>query len=140
MKYSFASALILLIYGSVLTTTSFAQDQNTWTHTYIKAKEGQKINMKAFLEANWFVMDSIAVAQGLFNDYELIENTSTDATSEWDYIVAVEYYTLGTYADIAEDWAMIREQHKKVLINGLDFGDLGSVTKSENVTRHTYPE
>lgn len=108
--------------------------QNTWTYTYIKAKNQQKERLKQFIVKNWFAMDSMAVRQGLFNDYRLMENTDTAEKAEWDIIVAVEYYTRGTYDDIKEAWQPIRAAHEKVLINGLDFPELGSIIRSEKLT------
>ncbi len=117
---------------------SFAQDntetnQKTWTYTYLKAKENEKQNLKAFLIENWFAMDSIAVNQGLFNDYKLLENTNTESSADWDFIVAVEYFTAGTYGDIEKEWQTIRKNHKTVLIDGKGMRDLGGFVKSETV-------
>ncbi len=129
---------------SVLVLNARAQDQpqtaewqNTWTYTYIKAKANQKSPLKEFLIKNWFAMDSIAVQKGLFNDYQLLENNNAQDTT-WDYIVAVEYYTRGTYADIQEDWQEIRKNHQKVLSNGLDFPQLGSIVRSEEFSKEAF--
>ena len=110
------------------------QWQNTWTYTYLKAKEGQRENLKTFVIRNWFAMDAVAVKRGLFNDYKLLENSGTDPASEWDFIVAVEYYTTGTYADIQDQWQDIRKAHNTIPIDGMDFPQLGSVIRSENLT------
>lgn len=83
-------------------------------------------------------MDSIAVSQGLFKDYQLLENLSEEATRDWDFIVAVEYFTRGTYADIQAQWQEIRKSHKKVLINGKDFSQLGRVVRSEVLNRSNH--
>jgi len=121
--------------------TLFSQDEklkeweNTWTYTYLKAKENQRLNLKSFVIKNWFAMDSVAVKQGLFNDYMLLENADTSPNAQWDYVVAVEYYTKGTYSDIQEEWAVIRKNHQAILIEGLSFPDLGAVIKSENLTQ-----
>lgn len=92
----------LLIIVSV--QSSIGQDtssQNTWTFTYLKTKEGQKESLRVFLHESWFVMDSIAVARRLFNEYKLMKNAqATQYPTEWDFIVAVEYYTESTYTDI----------------------------------------
>ena len=78
-------------------------------------------------------MDSIAVRKGLFNDYKLLENTSKSPDTEWDYIVAVEYYTTGAYQDIQHEWAEIRKSHSTVLIEGLALPELGKIIKSETL-------
>lgn len=113
---------------------STAKKQKTWTYTYLKAKANQKQNLKEFLIKNWFVMDSIAVSKGLFNDYKLLENTNNQPSTEWDFIVAVEYFTAGTYSDIQEDWLEIKKNHKTRLINGKSMQDLGVFVKSEVLT------
>jgi hypothetical protein len=118
---------------------SFAQEvsettqQKTWTYTYLKAKENEKDNLKEFLIKNWFSMDSIAVRQGLFNDYKLLENTNADRTATWDFIVAVEYFTKNGYSDIAEEWQEIRKAHETILIDGKNLKDLGKIVKSETL-------
>jgi hypothetical protein len=123
----------------LITTTIYLKaqsgNQNTWTFTYLKAVNGQKDNLEDFLKKNWFVMDSIAVRQGLFNDYELIENINKEDSLTWDFIVAVEYFTAGTYADIAEKWQVISKAHKTVNVNGLSFKDLGKIVRSETVQK-----
>ncbi len=112
--------------------------QNTWTYTYLKAKPDQRSNLKEFLVKNWFAMDSIAVQRGLFNDYQLLENSDLSNEAEWDYIVAVEYYTKGTYQDIQAEWIKVRNNHKTVLINGLSFPELGGVIKSDVFAKTSY--
>jgi hypothetical protein len=110
-------------------------NQRTWTLTYLKANKGQKANLKLFLEKNWLAMDKIALNQGLFNDYELIENTLEDDKQTWDFIVAVEYFTKENYADVAEKFELIRKEHKTVKIENLGLAELGKVVKSEIVTK-----
>ena len=85
--------LIFLFFSVAVKVKAQSNNQNTWTYTYLKAANGQKENLKIFLKKNWFAMDSIAVRQGLFNDYELIENISKNDSLTWDFIVAVEYFT-----------------------------------------------
>jgi hypothetical protein len=114
-----------------------SSNQNTWTYTYLKATSGQKDNLKEFLKKNWFAMDSIAVRQGLFNDYELIENINKEDSLTWDFIVAVEYFTSGTYADVAEKWQVISKAHQTVKVNGLSFKDLGKIVKSETIKKNS---
>jgi hypothetical protein len=125
----------------LISTTTFlkaqSSNQNTWTYTYLKATSGQKDNLKEFLKKNWFAMDSIAVRQGLFNDYELIENINKEDSLTWDFIVAVEYFTAGTYADVAEKWQVISKAHQTVNVNGLSFKDLGKIVKSETVQKNS---
>ena len=128
--------LILILLTTTLSCSAQTDKKNyqkTWTYTYLKAKENEKHNLKAFLIKNWFAMDSIAVSQGLFNDYKLIENTNKNASSEWDFIVAVEYFTANTYSDIEEEWQVIKNNHQTILIDGKSMKELGSIVKSETV-------
>ncbi|MFN7602972.1 MAG: hypothetical protein ACK5R0_16415 [Bacteroidota bacterium] len=127
----------LLFVGSISCLQAQSGNQNTWTFTYLKAANGQKDNLKDFLKKNWFAMDSIAVRQGLFNDYELIENINKEDSLTWDFIVAVEYFTAGTYADVAEKWQVISKAHQTVKVNGLSFKDLGKIVKSETVQKNS---
>ncbi|NQZ76211.1 MAG: hypothetical protein HRT61_08885 [Ekhidna sp.] len=112
---------------------SLSDSEMTWTYTYIKAQEGQKQNLKKFIERNWFVMDSIAVLQGLFYDYKIISNNSNPESVKWDFIVAVEYFTKGTYADVAAEWDIIRSNHNTELVDNRNFPDLGKVIDSQQL-------
>ncbi len=128
--------VLVFLVASIFSCAAIGQNdpQKTWTFTYLKAEEKQKENLKAYIVKNWFVMDSIAVERGLFSSYKLWENAGgSDTPRDWDFIVAVEYFTRGTYSDIQEDWMTIRNEHTKVLIQGYDFPELGKVVKSEEL-------
>lgn len=134
MKKIFICSVIISLSFTIQSSAQNNQkkvEQKTWTYTYLKAKDNEKKNLKEYLIRNWFVLDSIAVSKGMFNDYKLLENTKKDTTSDWDYIVAVEYFTAGTYSDIEKEWQNIRENHKTVLIDGKGMKELGSIVKSE---------
>jgi hypothetical protein len=118
--------------------SSESNPNRIWTFTYLKAKENQKENLKAFLKKNWFVMDSIAVKQKILGQYEMYENKETN-NPEWDYIVAVEYLSPGGYDDIATKFEAIRANHVTVKINGMQFKELGKVIKSNTVHKFIYP-
>lgn len=107
--------------------------EKTWTFTYLKAINGQKDNLKTYLKKNWFAMDSIAVNRKLISRYELLENLNADA--EWDFIVAVEYFTRDTYADIEKAFEQIRAEHHPVTVNGLSLKDLGRIVRSETLQK-----
>ncbi len=131
-----SSLVVLFAVVGLSSSPAFGQQSETpytWTYTYIKAKEGQRENLKEFLEKNWFVMDSIAVQRGLFNAYRLIRNNDTALDAKWDYIVAVEYFTRGTYADIEAGWVEIRRSHSTTLVAGKNFPDLGSIVDSQQL-------
>jgi|GEM_PF-3712392 len=112
-----------------------SEESPTWTYTYLKSKQNYKSELKKTIFKNWFVMDSIAKEKGLIKSYELIENINQGESTEWDFIVAVEYFTQGNYSDIAEEFEKIRESHKTIKINGLPFGEVGTVVKSELVKK-----
>ncbi len=132
------SLLTYLTCHSQAKTTS--ANTKTWTLTYLKSTHVDKTKVKAFLEKNWFVMDSIAVAQGLISKYELIENMDDDANSvsEWDFIVAVEYFTPATYSAIAEKFELIRKNHKTMTVDGMVLKDMAKIVKSETVRKTEY--
>ncbi|MDJ0919056.1 MAG: hypothetical protein QNJ05_14955 [Woeseiaceae bacterium] len=115
-----------------------ASDSN-WTFTYLKATQGNRESVKQFVEKNWFVMDEVAVERGLFKSYRLIENITESGSrgeSEWDFIVAVEYFEDQSYADIQQEFEEIRSEHQTVLIDGKTLRDLGSIVRSERVLIH----
>lgn len=135
--------LSLLLLISSLSSSIIAQEnepppQKTWVYTYIKATDNQRSNLKKYIEKNWFVMDSIAVQRELFNNYQLLENVDTEEQTTWDFIVAVEYFTPGTYSDIQVSWQEIRRKHKTILVDGKDFNQLGQIVKSEQLIIHAY--
>lgn len=144
--YKFFKSVSLVLFFGLFTSLAYAQTgkpvtkENTWTFTYLKANAGQHENLRVFLEKNWLAMDSVAVAQGLINKYELIENLDAvnNSSAEWNFIVAVEYFTSATYADIADKFEVIRKQHQTIKIEGKTLKELGSILKSETVIKKVY--
>ena len=137
-------AIFFTFFTLVFSSYGYSQENKeilndyTWTYTYLKAtSKNNKDQLKDFLKKNWFVMDSIAVEQKLIKSYELIENVNA-TESEWDFIVAVEYYTRETYGKIAKEFEEIRKDHATVTINGLEFKELGKIVKSETVKKEQY--
>ncbi len=129
--------IILAISCTPKEQSGIDEKNHSWNFTYLKAQSGQKENLKLYLEKNWFAMDSIAVTKGLFNRYELYENLSSDS-STWDFIVAVEYFSKNGYKDVQSEFEAIREMHKVVKINDLDFNDLGTFVRSESLVKKKY--
>lgn len=131
--------LFLLIIGCLIfSTRGFAQtntspNEGIWSYTYLKANKDQKSQLKKVIQRNWFAMDSIAMNQRLIRKYELIENS--DDNGDWDFIVAVQYYTKGGYDDIAEQFELIRKSHIPVKVDGLTLIDVGKVVRSEMIDR-----
>jgi hypothetical protein len=132
--------IVLLVFMEACTSTKTAPNNtpnHVWTFTYLKAPENQKSNLQAYIEKNWFVMDSIAVKQKLLGQYELYENKDPE-NKEWDFIVAVEYLTPKGYDDVATGFEAIRAKHQVIKVNGLGMKELGKVVKSETVLRKRY--
>jgi hypothetical protein len=130
--------LITLFQSCISTKTVPKKNPNhVWTFTYLKALENQKMNLETYIEKNWFAMDSIAVKQKLIGQYELYENKDSES-KDWDFIVAVEYFTPKGYEAIAADFEAIRAKHQVVKVNGLGMKELGKVVKSETILRKSY--
>lgn len=98
------------------------------THTYLAATPGRRDALARFIVANWFEMDRIAVEQGLFRSYRLLQNPRTD--EDWDLIVEVVYNDACGYACVAERFEAIRGAHATVRVDGLGMKDLGRVVRS----------
>ena len=120
----------------VFTTISFSghsqaatNNKSLWTLTYLKAKEGQKADLRAFIQKNWFAMDKRALEQGLLKQYHLLENS--DATKEWDFVVMVQYRDETGYEGVKVEFEKIRQAHQHVLVNGKGIADVGRVVKAE---------
>lgn len=140
MKKNLANIFVAFLIALTASCESVENKNNNhsrqyWTLTYIKANPQLKAELKSFLVKNWFAMDSIAVVNGLINSYELYENQDNE-NPDWDYIVAVEYYSKNGYDEIVEEFEEIRKSHKTVKINNMDFKDLGKFVKTESVLKH----
>lgn len=133
LRFVVLLSLLLTAYRNVNGQPAQKAIEKTWTFTYLKAINAQKDNLKTYLKKNWFAMDSIAVNRKLISRYELMENLNADA--EWDFIVAVEYFTRGTYADIEKAFEQIRAEHHSVTVNGLTLKDLGRIVRSETLQK-----
>jgi hypothetical protein len=99
--------------------------------TYLKANVGERERLAKFIVANWFEMDRIGLAEGLFTNYRLYENPATDA--DWDLVVAVGYPTPLGYGDpkVSARFGQIRAAHRTVLIDGKRLADLGKIVRTE---------
>ena len=101
------------------------------THTYLKARPGERARLATYLRANWFVMDAIAVQRGLFRSYRLLANT--EEGGDWDLLVEVVYNDACGYACVAEEFEGIRRAHVPVPIDGKQMPELGQVVRSEQL-------
>jgi hypothetical protein len=104
-------------------------------HTYLKARAGRRDALITYIERNWFEMDRKGMQAGIFTFYQLLEEVTDKANSEWDLIVAVGYPTAAGFDDPKAKTVFkdIRAQHKEVAVDGLTMKDLGAVVKSHRV-------
>jgi hypothetical protein len=100
--------------------------------TFLKALEPDPAKLIAFIKANWFAMDRIAVAEGLFNSYALYR---AEEAGDWDLAVVVGYPDAAGSAAILDRFNEIRAAHQTVLIDGKGLAQLGRITGSRKVTR-----
>lgn len=101
--------------------------------TFLKAKPGQRENLRAFIIANWFAMDERAVREGLMRSYRLLDSRTEDGP--WDLAVEVEYFDERGYEGIKERFDAIRAEHVVQQVEGNVLRDLGTVVGS----RRLYP-
>lgn len=134
-RYLFALLLVLSAQHA-----AFAQGTSTASarsvaveYTFIKSNPGEREALKKFIVANWFKMDAIAAERGLMSAYEVLD--SGDDAEPWNVVVAVTYKSRAGYEGIATEFEKIRRDHKKVLIDGKDFKDLGKIVMSRKLYR-----
>jgi hypothetical protein len=104
--------------------------------TFLKSHDPDPAKLIAFIEANWFVMDRIAVAQGLFNSYALYRAESDlGDEGDWNLAVVVGYPDAAGSAAILDRFNAIRAAHKTVLIDGKGLAGLGRIAGNLKVRR-----
>lgn len=132
--YGIAAALALLPLPAAAAPRAAALHAKPETRhvtlTYLRAQPGKRAALIAYIERNWFAMDRIGVAQGLFTDYSLLERTE-DEPADWDVIVAVGYPTDQGHdaPGVAEAFKKIRAAHVEVKIEGQSLADLGAIVR-----------
>lgn len=101
--------------------------------TLLKALPGTREALAEYIVANWFAMDALAVTQGLFTGYRLLENVASDG--DWDLAVEVGYPSAAGYDDpeIRRGFEAIRARHSIQPINGKSLSQLGRIIRSERV-------
>lgn len=105
-------------------------NKTIWTFTYLKANDGLRADLKAFLQQNWLAMDKQATELGLFKQYHLLENN--DSTKVWDFVIVVQYRDAKGYEGVKVEFDKIRQAHQRVLIDGKAMAELGKIVKSED--------
>ena len=96
--------------------------------TYIKSMQSDA-QLNEYLIKNWLAMDKTAVAQGLFQDYQLVANGSDD--NDWDFVMIVTYNDTTGYQGIAKEFEKIRASHTEVTVDGMAFNKLGKIVNVE---------
>jgi hypothetical protein len=102
--------------------------------TYLQAKPGRLAALRAYIQANWFAMDEIAVKRGLMVNYQWLD--TGEEGGPWNAIVLVTYADDRGFAGIEAQWAEIKAAHQEVPVEGLRFGDLGRVVDSKTFFSH----
>jgi hypothetical protein len=97
--------------------------------TFLKSNPGDREKLKQFIVNNWFVIDEIAVKQGLMSAYTILD--TGDDTGDWNLIVKVTYPNEKGYDGIQEEFNKIRQAHKTILVDGKGLRDLGRIVSSK---------
>jgi hypothetical protein len=127
-------SLVLISFASLSFNGLAQQNKNAcvWGFTYLKATPNNQKKLREFLYKNWFAIDQIAVEKGLLKEYHLFENQEPDQV-EWDILIVVKYKDEKGYDGIQTEFEEIRTLHKRVLIDGLGFSDLGKIISSKTL-------
>ncbi|MEY2883778.1 MAG: hypothetical protein RL490_1502, partial [Pseudomonadota bacterium] len=99
--------------------------------TFLRSLDPDPADLIAFIRANWFVMDRVAVAQGLFTHYALYRS---DDGGDWNVAVVVGYAQAQGYAGVRAAFEAIRAAHVPVPIKGKDLKALGRIIGTRSVT------
>jgi hypothetical protein len=103
--------------------------------TFLKSLPGKREQLEKFIRANWFPPDEIAVEQGLMVSYEWLD--SGDDASPWNAMVVVTYPNAEGFAGAQKKWTTLLADYQgknpRVLIDGMDFRQLGSIVESKKL-------
>lgn len=102
------------------------------THTYLRALPGKRAALIAYIERNWFAMDRIGIAHGLFTGYTLLKRDDA-GSGDWDVIVAVGYPTPEGHdaPGVAAAFSAIRAAHQERKIDGQGLKELGVIVRHD---------
>lgn len=98
--------------------------------TFLKSIDPDPAALIAFIRANWFAMDRIAVERGLFTGYAL---RRSDDPGNWNVVVTVGYPDARGYDGVREAFEAIRRAHVEVPIDGRAMKDLGRIIGSRRL-------
>ncbi|MEM9303008.1 MAG: hypothetical protein AAGE01_12900 [Pseudomonadota bacterium] len=126
--------LLTLVFAHVAAETTHgrlaATDTKAYGVTMLRSHETDPRALVAFIEANWFAMDRIAVQRGVLTSYDMLARPRTEEDT-WNVMVIVGYPTADGYPGITEDFEAIRSDHETVPIDGkASLADFGSFVSS----------
>jgi hypothetical protein len=124
-----ASGLALPLATPAIAATPLAV---LWEWTFLAALDPDPADLIAFIKANWFAMDRIAVDRGLFSDFALYR--ATDA-GDWQVAVVVGYPDPRGYDGVREAFEAIRAAHVPILVKDKDLRALGRIIGTRRVVR-----
>jgi len=127
--------LLLLAGGLTLNSASSADapaaKDRAVELTFLKAKPGERENLKRFIVLNGFAMDKVAKEQGLMSAFTVMDTGSDEGA--WNVLVSVTYPNEKGYDGIASEFEKIRRAHSTVLVEGKALRDLGAVVETRRV-------
>lgn len=127
-RYALFAAVSLLFVIPAAAATMNNYQHSFWILTYLKAKPNQGDNLLHFLEKNRLELEQISTERKLIKQYQLLHNTEAER-QYWDVVVAVEYGHEILYDGLHEDFELIRNRHRTILIDTLNFKELGEIVK-----------
>jgi len=104
-----------------------------WQHTYLKAEPGQRERLERFVTLNWFGPDDRARSKGYIDGFLLLRGAEDD--SSWDLVVIDIFPDAESREKARQRYqAEIMPEHKKQLVDGLDFPALGRIVGERTTT------
>lgn len=131
--------LLCLVWLGIPYFAAFAQQTPTsqkavkvYEYTFLKSLDPKPDKAIEYITKNWFAQDKIAAEQGLLLEYHVFE-AEADEKADWNIVVAVGYPTERGYEAIVEEFGKIRQQHKKILVDGKELKDLATIVGSRKL-------
>jgi hypothetical protein len=104
-----------------------------WQFTYLKAEPGQRERLERFITLNWFGPDDRARRKGYIDGFLLLRGSEADPS--WDLVVIDIFPDADSQKKARERYrTAIMPEHKKQLVDGLDFPALGKVVGERTTT------
>ena len=104
-----------------------------WQLTYLKAEPGQRQRLERFITLNWFGPDERARRKGFIDGFLLLRGSENDPS--WDLVVIDIFPNADSREKARQRYrAEILPNHKKQLVDGLDFPSLGRIVGERTTT------